>query len=126
MTLPLGNWSIHLSTDPFPKSLQDWILQLPGVSQNTHRFGGIEYRFQGMEFMHSHGPAHLDIRLSMDDQRRVLETGQAEPHRFAPETGWVTLRIRSERDTERAKELIIIAYRNAERQTTAHQARRKL
>lgn len=101
-------------------------MQLPGVSQNPHRFGGTEYRVDGMEFMHSHGPAYLDIRLSLEDQKQVLETGRAEPHRFAPEAGWVTFRIRSERDLAAAKELVLLAYTNAERQMSAHESRRRV
>src|SRR2546427_3020859 len=78
-----------------PSSLQEWLLQLPGVSQSPHRFGGTEYLVNGLEFMHSHGPAYLDIRLSLEDQKQVLETERAEPHRFASQAGWGPLPIRS-------------------------------
>jgi hypothetical protein len=43
----------------------------------------------------------------------MLKEGKAEPHRFAPQAGWVIFRIRSEKDTETAKELIRLAYKNA-------------
>jgi hypothetical protein len=65
--------------------------------------------------MHTHGTSHLDIRLSKDDQQKMLEDGKAEPHRFAPQAGWVTFRIRSEGDVEAAKELVRLAYDNAEK-----------
>ncbi len=74
--------------------------------------------------MHTHGTSHLDIRLSEADQKKMLEEGKAEPHRFAPEAGWVTFRIRSEADVEAAKELIRLAYDNAEKMMAAHMARR--
>jgi Family of unknown function (DUF5519) len=105
------------------KDLQDWILQLPGVSKGPHRFGGTEYSVNGLEFMHSHSPTYLDIRLSLQDQKQILETKRAEPHRFAPQAGWVTLRIRSEKDLATAKEVIMLAYTNAERKMKAHAAR---
>jgi hypothetical protein len=63
--------------------------------------------------MHSHGASHLDIRLSKEDQERMLKEGKAEPHHFAPQAGWVTFRIRSVGDVEAAKELIRLAYGNA-------------
>ncbi len=88
---------------------KDWVLQLPEVTEAPHRFGGTEFRFQNMEFMHSHGPTHLDIRLSKEDQERKLKEGKAEPHLFAPQAGWVTFRIRSEEDFEVAKELVRLA-----------------
>jgi len=74
--------------------------------------------------MHSHGPAYLDIRLSKEDQERVLREGMAEPHRFAPQAGWVTFRIRSEKDVEVAKEVILLAYGNAEKLMTPHASKR--
>ena len=106
------------------KSLQEWILALPGVSQAPHRFGGTEFQVHGLEFMHSHGSSYLDIRLSLEDQARVLKEGRAEPHRFAPQAGWVTCRIHGDEDAEKAKEIIRLAYDNAEKRMQAHTARR--
>jgi len=87
-------------------------------------FGGTEFQVDGLEFMHTHGISHLDIRLSKQDQERMLKEGKADPHRFAPQAGWVTFRIRSERDVEAAKELIRLAYDNAEKLMEAHVSRR--
>jgi hypothetical protein len=106
------------------ESLQDWILQLPSVTKASHWFGGTEFQVHGLEFMHSHGPSHLDIRLSKEDQKKVLEESRAEPHRFAPQAGWVTFRIRSEGDVEAAKGLVRLAYDNAEKMMAAHASRR--
>ncbi|TMI17007.1 hypothetical protein E6H33_03150 [Candidatus Bathyarchaeota archaeon] len=106
------------------ESLQDWILKLPKVTKAPHRFGGTEFQVDGLEFMHTHGISHLDIRLSKQDQERMLKEGKADPHRFAPQAGWVTFRIRSERDVEAAKELIRLAYDNAENLMEAHVSRR--
>ncbi len=64
--------------------LKSWILELPGVTQATHRFGGTEFRVEGLEFMHHHGPSFLDIRLSKSDQATALKNGTAIPHRFTP------------------------------------------
>lgn len=102
------------------KSLQSWILQLPNVSEAPHRLGGTEFRVQDLEFMHSHGESQLDIRLSKEDQERILKLGKAEPHTsFHHRQGWVVLRIRSENDLESAKELIRLAYDNAEKMMRA-------
>jgi luciferase-like monooxygenase len=106
------------------ESLQDWILQLPSVTKAPHRFGGTEFQVHGLEFMHTHGASHLDIRLSKEDQQKMLEEGKAEPHRFAPQAGWVTFRIRSEGDAEAAKEVIRLAYDNADRMMATHMSRR--
>jgi len=54
----------------------------------------------------------------------MLKEGKADPHRFAPQAGWVTFRIRSERDVEAAKELIRLAHDNAEKLMEAHVSKR--
>jgi hypothetical protein len=106
-------------------SLQDWILQLPNVTKASHRFGGTEFQVHGLEFMHTHGTSQLDIRLSKEDQERMLKEGKAEPHRFVHhQAGWVIFRIRSGEDTENAKELIRLAYDNASKMMAAHISRR--
>ncbi len=108
------------------KGLKEWILQLPGVSEAPHRFGGTEFRIQNLEFMHTHGPAQLDIRLSKEDQARVLKEGKAQHHRASVhhKAGWVTFRIRSEKDLEAAKELIQLAYNNKRQLMESHTAKR--
>ena len=105
--------------------LRDWIENLPGVSKAPHRFGGVEFQVQGLEFMHFHGATHMDIRLSNEDQERVLEERKAERHLFAPEAGWVTVRIRSEGDVENAREVVQLAYSRAKRIIETHVARRE-
>jgi len=87
------------------EDLKIWILQLPGVTQATHRFGGTEFQVEGLEFMHHHGPSFLDIRLSRIDQATALKKGTALPQRFAPGAGWVSFRIEKAEDLGPAKEL---------------------
>ncbi len=97
------------------KPLRDWVLQLAGVTEASHRLGGIEFRVHGVEFMHSHGPRHLDVLLSKEDQEAAMKDGKAERHRaeFHHKAGWVTLRIGSEHDMESTREVIKLAYNNA-------------
>ncbi len=93
--------------------LKEWIGNLPNVSSGPHRFGGVEFKVNGLEFMHFHGQKHLDIRLSKPDQAHVLARGMAERHLYAPDAGWVTFRIKSNEDIEKAKEIIKLAHANA-------------
>jgi hypothetical protein len=75
--------------------------------------------------MHTHGTLRLDIKLSKEDQQKILEEGKAEPHRFVHHrAGWVTFRFRSEADIEAAKELIRLAYDNADKMMAAHTSKR--
>jgi len=102
------------------EDLKAWMLQLPGVTQATHRFGGTEFQVEGLEFMHHHGPSFLDIRLSKNDQATALKKGTTIPHRFAPEAGWVSFKIEKAEDLGAAKELIQVAYENAKTNMEAH------
>jgi luciferase-like monooxygenase len=92
--------------------LKAWILQLPGVTEALHRLGGTEFRVNGVEFMHSHGPSWLDIQLSKEDQSSVLKAGQALRHRAEvhEHAGWVSLRIESLKDLTSAKKVVELAY----------------
>jgi len=55
----------------------------------------------------------------------MLKEGKAEPHRFVHhQAGWVIFRIASERDVDNAKELIRLAYDNANKIMAAHISRR--
>jgi Family of unknown function (DUF5519) len=105
--------------------LKAWILQLPGVTQASHRFGGTEFQVEQLEFMHSHGTSFLDIRLSMTEQAAALKEGKAIPHRFAPQAGWVSFRVENAEDLGPAKALIQAAYENAKASMEAHKTRRK-
>ena len=103
---------------------RDWIENLPRVTKVPHRFGGVEFQVHGLEFMHFHGDTYLDVRLSKEDQAKMLNEGKAERHQFAPEAGWVTVRIRSERDWDNAREVVQLAYSRAKRIMESHLARR--
>ncbi len=105
------------------EDLKSWILQLAGVTQATHRFGGTEFQVEGLEFMHHYGPSFLDIRLSKNDQTTALKNGTALPHRFAPQAGWVSFRIEKAEDLGPAKGLIQLAFENAKGHVEAHKTR---
>ena len=99
------------------QSLRAWLLQLPGVREAPHRVGGEEFQVDGVEFMHSHGPSWLDIRLSKEHQSSVLMAGLALSHKaeIHAKTGWVSFRIEHTRDLVNAKEVIQLAYENAKK-----------
>jgi Family of unknown function (DUF5519) len=99
------------------ESLRAWILQLPGVKEAPHRVGGVEFQVGGVEFMHSHGPSSLDIRLSKEDQASVLKTGQVLRHRaqMHDKAGWVSFRIERSQNLANARKVVQLAYENAKK-----------
>jgi Family of unknown function (DUF5519) len=96
------------------QQLRQRILSLPGVTERQNAGIHDDAFFVGRTmFMHIHGRGHCDIRLSKEDQGRVLAKGKARPHRWAPEAGYVTFGVQDDRDLEPAMALIEMSHRNA-------------
>lgn len=96
-----------------PQELRRRILALSGVSEQQN--AGIHedaFFVGGIMFMHIHGHWHCDIRLSKPDQERVLVEGKAQPHRWAPQAGYVTFIVDDDMDLEPAMDLILLSYQH--------------
>ena len=93
------------------QELRQRILNLSDVTERQN--AGIHedaFFVGGTMFMHIHGRGHCDIRLSKDDQERVLAEGKARRHRWAPEAGYVTFVVDDEEDLEPAMDLIRMSH----------------
>ena len=95
----------------FHQELRQRILALTGVTERQN--AGIHedaFFVGGTMFMHIHGHEHCDIRLAERDQAKVLTEGKAQPHRWAPEKGYVTFVVRDENDLGSAMELVRMSH----------------
>src|SRR5262245_1720524 len=103
------------------QELRQRILDLPGVTERPNAGIHEDAFFVGRTmFMHIHGHGHCDIRLSRSDQERVLAEGKAQPHRWAPEQGYVTFMAREARDLEPAMDLVRASHACFAGKTDAH------
>jgi Family of unknown function (DUF5519) len=82
----------------------------PGVSVAPHRFGGVEFRVGRRELGHLHGSRLADLPFPVKVRERLIAEGRAEPHHVLPDSGWVSLRIRSAADAAAAVELFRLNY----------------
>jgi hypothetical protein len=82
----------------------------PNVATYPHRFGGKEFRFGKAEIGHVHRDGTVDIPFPRAIRDALLEEGQAEEHRWVPNSGWTTFRVRSEADMRHAVKLMRISY----------------
>jgi hypothetical protein len=82
----------------------------PNVSVHPHRFGGKEFRFGKAEIGHVHRDGTVDIPFPRPVRDALLEEGQAEEHRWVPDSGWTTFRVRREADIVHAIGLMRISY----------------
>ncbi|MGA8223261.1 MAG: luciferase family protein [Candidatus Acidiferrales bacterium] len=90
--------------------LERRIAEWPGVSIHAHRFGGREFRFNRAEVGHIHSGGEVDIPFTRSIHDALLEEGLAEEHRWVPDSGWITFRVRGEEDLAQAIWLMRLSY----------------
>lgn len=99
------------------RTIDEQVMQWPGVTRQPHRFGGTEYRLGAKrEIGHLHGDWLLDIPFPKKVRDEVVAAGQAEPHHILPETGWVSFYLRAPADVAQAVALLRRSYELAARQ----------
>ena len=86
------------------------------VEIRPHRYGGLEFRLGKRELGHVHGDALVDIPFPKAVRNEIVAAGEAEPHHVLPNSGWVSVFLRSDKDVERAIDLLERSFRLA----TAH------
>ena len=96
--------------------VQSW----PGVDAAPHRFGGVEFRLGRRELGHLHGDRIADLPFPRRVRDELIAAGRARPHHVLPESGWITVSIRSPEEAAHAVELFRMAY---DRARTARRAR---
>src|SRR3954451_6620891 len=75
-----------------------------GVTEHAHRFGGIEFRVGRRELGHLHASiAPLPFTRQVRDE--LIAAGRARPHHILPESGWVTVPMRTAADVANVIEL---------------------
>lgn len=82
----------------------------PGVTASPHRFGGIELKVGRRELGHLHGSRLADLPFPIHVRARLVADGKAEPHHILPQSGWVSVRIRTAADVPRVLELFRLSY----------------
>ena len=92
------------------QEIERFVTQWNNVTVHPHRFGGIEFRLGKRELGHLHGNRILDVPFPMKVRNQLVADGKAEPHHILPESGWITFRLHSEDDTQRAIDLLQLSY----------------
>src|SRR5207237_10031063 len=81
-----------------------------GVTVHPHRFGGVEFRVGRRELGHLHGGRLADLPFPVRVRERLVAEGKAQPHHILPDSGWVSVRIRTDDDVRRVVELFRLNY----------------
>ncbi len=94
----------------YAKTLEEVVSAWSRISVHPHRFGGREFQFGAAEVGHVHSNGIVDIPFTRPVHDALLAEGLAEQHRWVPNSGWITFRIRSERDIAHALRLMRLSY----------------
>src|SRR5437899_10330178 len=92
------------------KRLEEEISTWPNISIHPHRFGGREFRFGSAEVGHVHTGGVVDIPFPRSIRDALLTEGLAEGHRWVPNSGWITFRVRNNTDLPHAIWLMRLSY----------------
>jgi luciferase-like monooxygenase len=65
-----------------------------GVTSHAHRFGGIEFRLGRRELGHLHA-RFADLPFPRRTRDELIAAGRARPHHVLPQSGWVTVPMRT-------------------------------
>jgi hypothetical protein len=75
-----------------------------GVTTHDHRFGGIEFRVGRRELGHLHR-SFADLPFPRRIRDELVHAGRARPHHILPESGWVTVPMRTASEVQDVIEL---------------------
>ena len=94
-------WALAVTPRRFAVQERLWnqILDLTGVSEASHRYGGREAVFQGRELCHIHGNGVLDFILPKGVDIPATLNTHIHPHHVYPNSRWRTLVVDRTLDT---------------------------
>src|SRR5215831_11230115 len=91
-------------------SIKKEILSWPDVLSEPHRFGGLEFRVNKREMGHIHRDKLADLPFPMETRNKLVNSGRVSPHHVLPESGWVSYRIKGEKDIPAVIDLFKMRY----------------
>ncbi len=89
------------------------VLSWSGVTEEPHRFGGVEFRLGKRELGHLHGDYLADLPFPVRVREELVREGRALPHHILPQSGWVSYPIRGADAVPGAITLFRLAYERA-------------
>jgi hypothetical protein len=92
------------------KKLEEEVGSWANISVHPHRFGGREFLFGAAEVGHVHTGGIVDIPFPRSVRDALLADGLAEEHRWVPNSGWITFRVRNDEDFQHAVWLMRMSY----------------
>jgi len=86
------------------EQVRETVASWEGVTTHNHRFGGVEFRLGRRELGHLHR-AIADLPFPRRIRDDLVAAGRARPHHILPESGWITVPMRTDADVANVIEL---------------------
>ncbi len=83
-----------------------------GVTTHEHRFGGMEFRVGRRELGHLHS-TFADLPFPRRVRDELIDAGRARPHHVLPDSGWVSVPMRTASEVAAVIELFRQNYERA-------------
>jgi len=99
-----------MAPDSRSQAIDRQVMTWPGVSKGPHRFGGTEYRLGRREIGHIHGESLVDVPLPRRLRDELIRQGRARPHHVLPDSGWVSVPMRSLEDVPETLSILRHSY----------------
>ena len=101
------------------RHILDAVTSWAGVETDIGEFQETEFLVRGRSLGHVHGGHQADIPFPRSVRDELVAAGRTGPHHVYPDSGWTTLRIRSDADADTAIELLRINYDRVTRRRRA-------
>ncbi len=86
------------------------VLSWKGTSVSLHKYGGLQFNWNGKEIGHIHSNGVLDIRFSQKIKQQLMEEGRINDHHVFTNSGWISFYVMKKEDVKYANRLLKMAY----------------
>ena len=108
-------------TDDPVARVRDTVAGWTGVETAPGQYNSVGFHLGRRELGHLHGDGTADLPFSPAAHDELITAHRARPHRYLPDSGWVTASVTSPGDADSVIELFALSYRHAT-QTAKHRA----
>ena len=109
---------MSISVDERAEHIRREVTGWPGITTATGQYGETDFVVSGRSIGHVHGGHQADIPFPRRIRDELVAAGRTGPHHVHPDSGWTTLYIRTEADTDEAIALLRINYDRVARRTS--------
>ncbi len=105
----MTNNELGVTGETVLQTLTEEVGSWSGVQASDHRFGGVEFKVGRRELGHVHvgqpGRSFADLPFPRAKRDELIAEGRARPHHALPDSGWLTVPIRTAADLDDAIEI---------------------